>query len=198
MMAADALQSEHRLIVAGSGGQGILTFCKLLCSAAVKEGRNVTYLPSYGPEVRSGTARCRVIISPDIIHSPLVEETDSLIVFNQSSCDRFAPTLRPGGLLLVNSSAVEAQDAGAAKVLALPATDLAAEMGSVKVANSILLGAFVSATGVVSEESCLDALTEHWGRRRADMADLNVQALKRGVELVVKGATAPLKGRKSG
>jgi 2-oxoglutarate ferredoxin oxidoreductase subunit gamma len=105
---------EHRLIVAGFGGQGILTLGKLLCMAAMREGKKVTYLPAYGPEVRGGTANCQVVISSGIIYSPLVEQADSAIILNQLSYERFARALKPSGLLLVNSSGVDT-DAPAGK-----------------------------------------------------------------------------------
>ncbi|MCK4283221.1 MAG: 2-oxoacid:acceptor oxidoreductase family protein [Candidatus Brocadiae bacterium] len=186
---AATTDQEHRLIIAGFGGQGVLTIAKLLCTTAMSEGKNVTYLPSYGAEVRGGTANCQVVVSSGVIYSPLVEQADSLIILNQLSCDRFVVRLKPGGLLVLNSSAVALDDAsqtGARQVLRLPAADTAARIGNVKVTNSVMLGAFVRASGLVAEEDCLAALREHWSRRRAEVIDPNVTAFRRGVELAAE------------
>ncbi len=186
---AATADQEHRLIIAGFGGQGVLTIARLLCTAAMSEGKNVTYLPSYGAEVRGGTANCQVVVSSGVIYSPLVEQADSLIILNQLSCDRFIVRLKSGGLLVLNSSAVVLDDAletGARQVLLLPAADTAARIGNVKVTNSVMLGAFVRASGLVAEEDCLAALREHWSRRRAEVIDPNVTAFRRGVELAAE------------
>ena len=128
---AGAPSAEHRLIVAGFGGQGVLSLGKLLCISAMAEGKTVTYLPSYGAEVRGGTANCQVTISSGSIYSPLVERADSLIILNQLSYDRFAARLREGGLMVVNSSAIDAREGnGDGRMVAVPATELAAQMGS--------------------------------------------------------------------
>ena len=186
---AATADQEHRLIIAGFGGQGVLTIARLLCTAAMSEGKNVTYLPSYGAEVRGGTANCQVVVSSGVIYSRLVEQADSLIILNQLSCDRFIVRLKSGGLLVLNSSAVVLDDAletGARQVLLLPAADTAARIGNVKVTNSVMLGAFVRASGLVAEEDCLAALREHWSRRRAEVIDPNVTAFRRGVELAAE------------
>jgi 2-oxoglutarate ferredoxin oxidoreductase subunit gamma len=181
---AGSVSDEHRLIVAGFGGQGVLSLGKLLCISAMAEGKTVTYLPSYGAEVRGGTANCQVTISAGTIYSPLVEQADSLIIMNQLSFDRFACRLADGGLMVVNSSAVSldgSSDNG--QVLALPATERAAEMGSVKVANVIMLGAFLARVPLVEWASCRSALGELWGERKAHLIELNMQALETGAEL---------------
>ena len=130
-----------------------------------------------------------MVVSPGAIYSPLVEQADSLIILNQLSYDRFVGSLKPGGLLVVNSSAVEADDAletGARRALHLPAADAAARIGNVKVTNSVMLGAFVRASGLVTEEDCLAALREHWSRHRAAVVEPNVTAFRRGVELAAQ------------
>jgi 2-oxoglutarate ferredoxin oxidoreductase subunit gamma len=177
---------EHRLIAAGFGGQGIMTLGKLLCTAAMREGKNVTYIQSYGAEVRGGTANCQIVVGSGTIYSPLVEQADSLVMLSQLSYDRFTPLLKAGGLLLVNSSTVlaapEAPAPGARLFLA-PATELAAEMGDVRVANVIMLGALLGLTGLVAQETCLGALTDLLGQRRPELLKLNERALVRGVRL---------------
>jgi len=190
---------EHRLIVAGFGGQGVLTLGKILCIAAMAEGKKATYLPAYGGEVRGGTANCQVVVSGDTIYSPLVEKADSLIMLNQLSYDRFAELLKPGGLMLMNSSLVDPAGTDCrATVIPLPATEVAAEMGDVRVANIIMLGAFVRRTGLVGPDSCAAALQDLLGQRKAALAELNEQALARGREMADQfasgtpgGLTAP-------
>jgi 2-oxoglutarate ferredoxin oxidoreductase subunit gamma len=181
---ADAAVDEHRLIIAGSGGQGVLSLGKILCISAMGEGKTVTYLPSYGAEVRGGTANCQVTVSSHTIYSPLVEQADSLIIMNQLSYDRFWPGLRNGGLAVLNSSAVTVQaGAGNGRILTVPATERAAEMGSVRVANVIMLGAFLATVPLIEWDSCLRALAELWGDRKADLVELNTRALKVGAGL---------------
>jgi 2-oxoglutarate ferredoxin oxidoreductase subunit gamma len=176
-----ATNDEHRLIVAGFGGQGVLSLGKILCISAMAEGQTVTYLPSYGAEVRGGTANCQVTISSHTIYSPLVELADSLIIMNQLSYDRFADRVRKGGLTVVNSSAVNVQEGPAnGRVISLPATERAAEMGSVRVANVIMLGAFLATVPLVEWESCRRAMAELWGERKADLVELNARALELG------------------
>jgi 2-oxoglutarate ferredoxin oxidoreductase subunit gamma len=172
---------EHRLIVAGFGGQGVLSLGKLLCISAMAEGKTVTYLPSYGAEVRGGTANCQVTISSLTIYSPLVERADSLIILNQLSYDRFAARLRDGGLMVVNSSAIDAQE-GNGRLVTVPATELAAQIGSVKVANVIMLGAFLAGAPVVEWESCRRALKELWGESKPALVEMNMRALEIGAE----------------
>jgi len=177
--------TEHRLIVAGFGGQGILTAGKLLCRAAISEGRCVTFYPSYGAEVRGGTANCQVIISSGTIYSPIVEEADSLIILNLLSYDRFADSLKPGGLMVVNTSTVDTDLAArrdGAEIVEIPATELAAEMGDVRVANVIMLGAFARASDILAEESCRQAVQDVL-RSKAALLDLNLAAFQRGSEL---------------
>jgi 2-oxoglutarate ferredoxin oxidoreductase subunit gamma len=181
---------EHRLIVAGFGGQGVLTFGRLVCLAAMSEGRQVTYLPSYGAEVRGGTANCQVVVAEGPIYSPLVEAADALVVLNQLSYDRFAGQVRPDGLLMVNSTVVDVSGVQAppeGRAFCFPVSDLAAEMGNIRVANVIMLGAFVRATGLLRPQDCLAAIGEQFGASRASLVALNQDAFRRGEELVAAG-----------
>ncbi len=172
---------EHRLIVAGFGGQGVLTLGKLLCMAAMRENRTVTYLPSYGSEVRGGTAKTQVVISSGAIYSPLVEEADSLIILNELSFEKYASRLKPGGLLVANDSLVDEPAAPNARLLALPASEMAVELGNLKIANVLMMGAFIQATGLIGEESCCTAIEELLGARKADLLALNLQAFRKGM-----------------
>jgi 2-oxoglutarate ferredoxin oxidoreductase subunit gamma len=187
------LDGERRLIIAGFGGQGILTLGKLLCTAALREGQQTTYLPSYGAEVRGGTANCQVVISPTTIYSPLVEQADAVIAFNQPSYDRFAPRLREGGLLVSNVSAVvphELTSGRSVQTLDVPASEMAAEIGSVQVANIVILGAFLTACPVVGTETGLATVRDLLGKRKADLLELNVKAFSAGVQLAMDAVHA--------
>ena len=193
--------TAHRIIIAGFGGQGILTLGKLLGMAGIAEGRDVTYLPSYGAEVRGGTANCQVIISPGAIYSPLVERANTLIMLNEPSYDKFLGRLEPGGLLVVNASGVDMDRVARpddAWLLPLPAAEAAIEMGNVRVANVLMLGAFVACTGVVSAGSCAEAIKELLGRRKAELLDLNLRALARGAELAGAAQTGHQERGKQG
>ena len=180
------MSQEHRIFIAGFGGQGILTLGKLLCLSAMNEGKQVTHLPSYGAEVRGGTAHCHVVISPTQIFSPLVEEADSLIILNELSFERFGNSIKPGGLLVLNSSLADAGDYAnrhEVTVLPLPATERATEMGNVLVANAIMLGAFTRATRICRNESVERAFRHLLTGKRSKHLEINLEALRTGVLL---------------
>ena len=175
---------EHRTIIAGFGGQGVLTLGRLLCLAVMSEGKQVTYLPSYGAEVRGGTANCNVVISPERIFSPVVELADSLIMLNALSFERFGDSITPGGLLVLNSSLAEPGDFASrhdATVLPLPATERAAELGNVLVANAMMLGALVRATRMCRDESAEQALRRSMTGKRSRHVDINLEAVRAGI-----------------
>jgi 2-oxoglutarate ferredoxin oxidoreductase subunit gamma len=177
--------TEHRILIAGFGGQGILTLGKLLCNAAISEGKNVTYMPSYGTEVRGGTCNCHVVVSPEEIFSPYVEAADSLIILNELSYERFRPTLRRGGLMVLNTSMVDPETYEGdsdAHILGLPATETAGEMGNVLVANVLLLGVFIGATGLCEQESIEQAIREWLGEGKEEKIPLNLKAFRQGIE----------------
>ncbi|MFP4175858.1 MAG: 2-oxoacid:acceptor oxidoreductase family protein [Planctomycetota bacterium] len=177
---------EHRILIAGFGGQGILTLGKILCNAAINEGLRTTYMPSYGTEVRGGTCNCHVVISDNEIFSPYVERAQSLIILNEPSLQRFQPMLRPGGLLVCDSSMVETepQNNGDPTVaVAVPATDIAAELGNVLVANVILLGTFISMTQLCRPSTIEQAIKEWLSSRKKDAIPVNITAFHRGLEL---------------
>jgi len=181
--------AEHRCIVAGFGGQGVLTLGKLLCSAALDEGRLVTYLPSYGSEVRGGTANCQVVVSPKAIYSPLVEKADSLVILNQLSWERFAGRLKTGGLAVVNTSAMEENPRTAdARLLALPAGQMAAELGNMQVTNVVMLGAFLTACPLVKAQTVLAALESVLGKRKQHLLEINLQAFEAGARFASERA----------
>jgi 2-oxoglutarate ferredoxin oxidoreductase subunit gamma len=173
--------NEARIIVAGFGGQGILMIGKLLAHAGMLEGRQVTWLPSYGPEMRGGTANCNVIISEEMIGAPIVTEATCVFAMNLPSLDRFESAVVPGGLLLVNRSLVpRAPVRGDVQVLAVPANELAQQLGSSRVANVIMIGAYLAAVQTVRFESVVSAIEDVLGPTKQHLLPINLSALEAG------------------
>jgi 2-oxoglutarate ferredoxin oxidoreductase subunit gamma len=186
MAARNRTSRVHRIIIAGFGGQGVLTLGKLLCAAAISEGREVTYLPSYGSEVRGGTANCHVTISDGQIFNPAIEVADSTIIMNRPSFEKFGKIVGPGGIVALNTSLVDAGDyARSQKVTLIPirATELALEMGNIVVANVLLLGAFNRAVRACRMESIEQALRDLMAGRKSSGLELNLKALSEGARL---------------
>ncbi len=171
----------ERIIIAGSGGQGIMLCGKILAQAAMIEGKFVTWLPAYGAEVRGGTAHCMVIISDEEIGSPYIYKTDTLIIMNQPSLARFKNRLEDNGLLFINSSMVKA--GAEIKALRYPFTDIAVELGNVKVANMIALGACLAKKKTISLKSILKVMKMMAPAGREDILNINQKALDTGVRL---------------
>ncbi|MBI5292467.1 MAG: 2-oxoacid:acceptor oxidoreductase family protein [Chloroflexi bacterium] len=181
------MQSE--LTISGFGGQGALFAGQLLAYAAMDSGLHVTWIPSYGPEMRGGTAHCTVIISHEDIGSPLVRNPAAVIVMNMPSLDKYEPLVTPGGVLVVNSSLTTRSPRRAdIRAIDIPANSLAEELGSARLANVILLGAWAAATGVLPLEAIEKALAAHLPARHTDLVQANRDALRRGAALA--GATA--------
>lgn len=175
--------SEISIIISGFGGQGTLFAGQLLALAAMETGRHVTWIPSYGPEMRGGKARCTVIVSKDEIGSPIVRRPTAAVVLNIPSMEAFEPEVRPHGALVVNSSLVPMKsERDDIRVVYVPATDLALELGSVRLANVVALGALVAATDLVTLEAIDAALDHHLPARHRDLLALNGRALRRGAE----------------
>lgn len=177
---------QNEIIVAGFGGQGVLLTGQLLAYAGLLEGKQVAWVPSYGPEMRGGTANCSVIISDHGIGSPLVEEPDAALVFNQPSLEKFAKRIRQRGLLLVNSSIV---DTGGMKrrdlqVYHVPANEIASRLGNDRVANMVMLGAYLELTGVVSVGSVLAALAKVLPVNKHGLLAVNRKAAEMGAVAV--------------
>ena len=175
----------ERDIFAGFGGQGVLLMGQLLAAAGMKEGKNTSWIPSYGPEMRGGTANCSVMLSDQEIDSPLVTRPTSLIVMNRPSLEKFEDKVVPGGSIFVNSSMIDIKvkrtDVNAYYV---PCTEIATELGNPKVSNMIMLGAYIGKSHCVDIETVLEALLEKLGERKAKLIPLNRQALLRGAECV--------------
>lgn len=175
---------HQEAIFAGFGGQGVLFAGQLLAYAGMFEGLHVTWIPSYGPEMRGGTANCTVILSEDEIGAPVISHPLSAIVFNTPSMEKYAPLIRPGGLLLVNTSLIAARSArGDLRTIYVPAGDIATELGNIRIANMVLLGAYIVATGIVSLDSAKAQLDEHLSDRQRRWLQPNIEALDRGAAL---------------
>jgi 2-oxoglutarate ferredoxin oxidoreductase subunit gamma len=172
---------EKRIIIAGSGGQGVLFFGKLLAYAAMLESREVTWFPSYGAEMRGGTANCTVIISDSMIGSPVIRNPDVLVVMNAASYQRFAEKLSSGGVLVCDSSQIHAPaHRDDIRIIMTPAGDIAASLNCAVSANMALLGAFIAATGIVDVQSALRSVDELIPAPRRDLLAVNKEILMRG------------------
>ena len=174
----------EEIIIAGFGGQGIIMTGKLLAQAAMKAGKEVTYIPSYGAEVRGGTANCMVIIADQPIACPVVGRADSLIVMNRASFIKFAPRLKNGGLLVLNSSLIDSWPGinPTIDIIAVPADQLAGELGNPRVANLVALGAYLQRRGILTAETAVAALPDVFAERHHKILPLNAKALHRGAE----------------
>ncbi len=169
--------------VSGFGGQGILFMGIALAEAGMREGLQVSFIPSYGPEMRGGTAHCHVRLSRDAIASPLINRPSAVVAFNEPSVERFGSELLPGGLLMLNSSMVKsAPDRKDIKIVWVPATEAANDLGNAKVANMVMLGAYLQETHALDPESILASLSEHG--MRPDLLKFNRLALQVGRGLV--------------
>ena len=172
-----------KTIISGFGGQGVLSMGSTLATAAMLEGKYVTYLPSYGVEVRGGTANCTVAVSDEEIASPVASTPEFVVAMNQPSFVRFQGVLQSGGLLCANSSLVNTESARSdIEILAVPTSELAEKLGSIKVANMIMLGALVRASNMISYDAMVENLAEILGEGRAKLLELNKKALAVGYD----------------
>ncbi len=171
----------HEIVIAGFGGQGVLFFGEVLAHAALHDGLHVTWLPAYGPEQRGGTANCTVVISDEPIASPVVADPTTLIAMNRPSLDRFEAAVRPGGLIVCDSTLVErAASRSDVQTLLVPATAIANDLGSTRTANVVLLGAFLATSPILSPESVRAALAEK--SKDPGVRARNEAALDRGAD----------------
>lgn len=167
--------------MAGFGGQGVLTCGQILTLAAMKEGKYVTWMPSYGPEVRGGTAYCVVTLSDRPIGSPLPEEPSAALIFNQPSLDKFVSRIKSGGLLVINSSIVQAPVQRDDLVVSqVSADEIARQAGLARTANIVMLGRYIALSNVVSAGAIEDAIREYLGASKQHLVEVNLQALTQG------------------
>lgn len=177
---------NERVIMAGFGGQGIMSMGQLLTYAGMLEGKEVSWLPSYGPEMRGGTANCNVIVSESLIGSPVITNNATCaIVMNLPSLTKFEENVEAGGAIIINSSLIENKASRSdIKAYYVPANEIALELGNSKAANMVMLGAYIKLTGAVKQESVMEALKKVFGPSKSHLLPLNEEALTRGAALV--------------
>lgn len=170
------------LIIAGFGGQGIMLMGQILVYAGLEEGKNVLWMPAYGPETRGGFANCTVILSDEEIASPVVSHPKSLIIMNMPSLDKFEKTLIKDGLMILNSSLVTKEPSRHdIEVVKIPATDIAHELGTIKVANMVALGAYIEKTKIVKPETVINWLSYKL-KDKPDLIEINKKAMEKGAQ----------------
>ena len=170
--------ATNKLFFAGSGGQGVLTMGQMVTYAAMYADMNATWLPSYGPEMRGGTANCTVVISPEKpVSCPLIYEADDVVVMNLPSLIKFESMVKPGGNLFVNTSLIDQKPTRTdINVYNVPANDLAMQLGNARTANVVMLGALVRVTNVVPVEMIYKIMEKTFSGRKAALLDINKQA----------------------
>ncbi|MEO1784112.1 2-oxoacid:acceptor oxidoreductase family protein [Thermodesulfobium sp. 4217-1] len=176
----------EELIIAGFGGQGVMTMGQVLAYAGLNFGKEVSYLPSYGPEQRGGTANCMVVVSDEVVSSPYIDEPTSLIIMNQPSLEKFAPTLQENGILLYNASLIKEKVTSekTSKVIGIEINHLANQMGKPQLANMIMLGAYVSLSNIMPVDSIKEVLPKVFSKKYHHLLPLNYEALDLGVKTV--------------
>jgi len=178
----------EEVVIAGFGGQGIMLAGRLLAQTAMKAGKEVTYMPSYGAEVRGGTANCMVIIADEPIACPVVGSPDSLIAMNKASLEKFGPHIKNGGLLVMNSSLIDDEPKldDTVQVLKVPADEIAVQLGNAKVANMVALGAYLGKRGHLTADAAAEALPDVLAERYHKTIPINTEALRRGARFAQK------------
>jgi len=170
---------------AGSGGQGVLMMGYLFAVSVMRDGKHVTYLPSYGAEVRGGTANCTVAVSDEDIASPVASSPDFAVVLNKPSMVKYQGMIKSGGLMIINSSLVDSDPTrDDIETVKVPANELALELGSERTLNMIMLGAFVGKTKITTLDSIMNGLNEITKGKKANMMELNRKGLERGSEYI--------------
>lgn len=174
----------HEMIIAGFGGQGVMLLGQLITYSGMLEDKNVSWLPSYGPEMRGGTANCMVIVSEDEVGSPLISEPTVLVAMSLPALLKFENVVRSGGLIIYNSSIIDHKPSrDDVTIVAAPCNDIAIELGSARIANMVALGCLVAQTGVVEPQSVLESLRKALPAHRHNLIPLNEQALSRGAQI---------------
>ncbi len=181
---------NEEIIFAGFGGQGVLSMGMMLAYAGMLEDREVCWMPSYGPEMRGGTANCIVIVSEESISSPIVTTFDSAVVLNQPSIDKFEPAVRPDGLLIYDSTnIINLPTRDDITIVPVAASAEAVKMENKRIMNMIVLGALLEVKPVVTVESVIEALRKVLPERHHKLLPLNEKAIRRGMELAQAAST---------
>ncbi len=170
-----------QILIAGFGGQGVLFAGKFLAYKGLLEEKQVSWLPSYGPEMRGGTANCSIILSDDPVGSPIVSNPDALIAMNLPSFDKYEGTVVPGGKVFVDSTLIGRKaERTDVDTYYIPATKMAADAGIPTLANMIILGKMIKETGAVSFENLIDAMKKVVSAKHAELLEINIKALEAG------------------
>lgn len=168
------------VVFAGFGGQGVMIAGQILAHSAMEEGLNVVWLPSYGPEMRGGTANCSVVISSEPVASPIVPTPGAAVVMNNPSLEKFGAAVRSGGVIIINSSLISIDvDREDVTKIPIPANEIAMDLGSGKAANMVVLGAYVGATKAVTLDTLKDFVKRKFANK-PQFVDLNLNALQEG------------------
>lgn len=177
---------NEKIICAGFGGQGVMSMGQLLTYAGMIEGKEVSWLPSYGPEMRGGTANCNVLISDSMIGSPIItDNATTAIVMNLPSLTKFENDVAKGGRILVNSSLIDQKvSRDDVEAFYVPANEIAVELGNGRAANMVMLGAYLALVEPVAFDSIIEAFKKVFGERKAHLIPLNEAALKKGAEAI--------------
>jgi len=173
------------IIIAGFGGQGVLLMGRLIAYAGMLEGKHVAWMPSYGPEMRGGTANCTVIVSSDEVASPVITNPMTLIAMNKPSLDKFEAQVEKDGTIILNESLIS-QDVKRddVRVFKVPANEIANKLGNLRVANMVALGTYVANSKSVKMETIFQALEKTLGNKAEKLFALNKEALNRGAEII--------------
>lgn len=176
----------EKIIIAGFGGQGVMTIGKMLAYAGILDGREASWVPSYGPEMRGGTAYCNVIISDEEIASPVIaKDATTVIAMNLQSLNKFEPFLAKGGRLLINSSLITEQASrDDVNAFYIPVNEIAMEAGNTKAANMVVLGAYLGITNLFEKEAALQAFIKVFGEKSTKLLPLNQKAMELGIQCV--------------
>ncbi|MEJ5272891.1 MAG: 2-oxoacid:acceptor oxidoreductase family protein [Spirochaetota bacterium] len=176
---------HEEIIMAGFGGQGVMLLGKFISEAAMEEGKEVSWLPSYGPEMRGGTANCHVIVSDEPIASPIITESSILIAMNRPSLEKFEKTLKKDGILFMNSSIIDIEPSRKdIKVYKVPLNDIANRLGSQKIINMVMAGALIAVTKIVNYETMKKVFEENLTGSKAKFIDLNLKSMDEGINYI--------------
>lgn len=175
----------ERIILAGFGGQGILFLGKVLAEVGMHSGKHVSWIPSYGPEMRGGTANCTVVISENPIASPMVTIPDTVIALNKPSVAKFSPRIKGGGMLMYNSSLIERQEfRDDIRLVEIPASEIADDLGNPRVANMVMAGAYATYSKVITYDDLVRLLPSLLPAKKKELIEINMAAVERGYSFV--------------
>ena len=169
----------ERVLIAGSGGQGILLIGRILARASMSCVPHVTYFPAYGAEVRGGTSNCQIVLSDEEIHSPVPDQFEAMLILNQESATHFIPRRTDSTRIILNTSLGETPDAG--PVTAIRATDIANDLGEIRAANFVMMGAYLASNTCIPAEALEDCIRKEFAGKPAALIDLNIEALEIGL-----------------